>query len=381
MAEFAKIEEIQHTDEERANEKFLDAKILNASEQLRLLESQEGRLNSELSTLAQKNTAIKATLCDAPDTVGLAPPLSMRTGTFFQQLRNLEAQIETRENEKSGLRAVIHSLQAEIGSFAARNRRLLQTLTQLREQNSALLAQESSRQREVESLQRKLQSLVEERDFLQGVCEETKAKILARVTEMRETSPEEISRLVAERSGLESLLREETKKLERLQNDERGSSSRLAAQNARRKKDMERTMSANEWVSERAALLAKVKKARQELGLLGSRERGAAKATQDVQNKMEGLSYDQEEVKAAIVAETISTPLAPSKFLADALATEKRYEQKLRRQVDELASLEKTVAQFKAEHAEVVACDEEIAAKGRRIALLTEELRELRVKI
>jgi chromosome segregation ATPase len=381
MTEFEKIEEIQHTDEERANEKFLDAKIQNATEQLRALESQELRLNSELLSLSQKSSALAASLGDGSDTTSATAATPPRAGTFFQQLRHLEAQLETRENEKSGLRAVLHSLQAEIGSFAARNRRLLQTLTQLREQNSGLLAQESARQRDVAALQTKLNSLTDERDFLQGVCESTKAKIVARVTEMRETSPEAIGRLVAERSGLETLLRDEAKRLERLQNDERASSSRIAAQNARRKKDMERTMSASEWVSERAALLGKVKKARQELALLGSRERGAAKATQDVQSRFEGIAYEQEEAKAAIAAETTSIQLAPGRFLADALATEKRYESRLRRQIEELEGIEKTVAQFKVEHAEGVACDEEIAAKGRRIALLTEELRELRAKI
>jgi predicted nucleic acid-binding Zn-ribbon protein len=114
IGEFEKIEEIQHTDEERASERFLDAKIQNATDQLRLLESQEQRLNSELSTLSQKSNALSATLSDAADSGGLSPAPAQRTGTFFQQLRHLEAQVETRENEKSGLRAVIHSLQADV---------------------------------------------------------------------------------------------------------------------------------------------------------------------------------------------------------------------------------------------------------------------------
>jgi hypothetical protein len=89
------------------------------------------------------------------------------------------------------------------------------------------------------------------------------------------------------------------------------------------------------------------------------------------------IGYDLRDVKAAILAETNSFSQEPSAFLVNAMAVEKRYTEKLLKQIQEFEAVGKTVSSFTSEAVEVMTFDEEVAANQRRLQLLTDELKFL----
>jgi hypothetical protein len=134
-------------------------------------------------------------------------------------------------------------------------------------------------------------------------------------------------------------------------------------------------------MGQRAALVSKVKKARQELMSLENRERGVVRSTQQYQSRLDVIGYDLRDVKAAIIAETNSFPQEPSTFLVHSMAVEKRYTEKLLKQIEEFDTVGKTVSSFTSEAVEVMTFDEEVAANQRRLQLLTEELKSLQSQL
>jgi chromosome segregation ATPase len=353
----------------------LDVQTSNASRQLQLLETQEARLSVELSKLSSTRESLETKLENMTQSEG-PQPLS-HCGTFFEQLRPLEAVLESTENEKSGLSAVVRSLKSDVNSFSGRNRRLLEQLTLLREQHSLLLTQTISRKNEIESKRIDLNLQTRSRDFLQQQCEETKARILETVTQLQEYSPEGISKLLSERAKLERTLDDEHKKLERLRHEFQTQPQRLNAQATQRKKEEDQAMSPVRWTGERSGLRAKVQKARQELAFLSSREKSATRTAEVVQTKIETLGYEIEDVKRAILCETGQFTMNAPQFMIDAMETEEQYGKSLKRQMEELDLLEKRIAGFRVGHDEITSMDESASGNAERISLLVEELKSL----
>jgi chromosome segregation ATPase len=345
------------------------------------LESQELALTNELEQLTEKCHTITGQASSATDGDTTLLIDDSRTGSFFHQLRTVDASIERLTHEKSGVTAVVHSLKSEVASFAAKNRRHTHRITELRAQQATGAQQERSKQSDVSEKNLELHALTRERALLQNFCEETKAAILATVTDMQECSPDYIAKLVALKSSLEASLQEEKRKAEKLQKDARSRSLKSFADTTRRTKDLVRNMNPMEWQSERAGLLSRVKKARQELELLGSRERGQLKAAHNVHSKCDRMLWEPDEVKIAIALEINSFPSTPPQFLLDSMHTEQQYEKRLKRQLDEVNALEKSVGQFKRQYSELTAIDEENIEKAKRIQLLTEELHEMRGRL
>lgn len=368
------LEAIHHDCDSQALATLLDTQISTASQQLRSLETQESSLSDNLTELTAKAGALDRRLEAIPQTDGYTGVSVFFAGTFFEQLRTVERQLEAAENEKSGFAAVLRSLRSDVTAFTARNRRLLTQLTQLRDQSGFLSSQEASRRDELVAKYSELECLTQERDGLKRLCEDIKARILETVTQMQECSPAVIARLTAQKAELEAQLQAEKQTLKQTAQERKAAFLKSSADSAKRAKDTEQAMSPIRWAAERSALLAKVKKAKQELSVVGSRERSATKTAK----KADTIAYDADEVKMAIVREIGSIPKSPPQFLFDALEAEQQYEETQRRQIAEIETVERRVAEFKVTHSAIIGSDENNAVNAERIALLMDELKSIR---
>jgi hypothetical protein len=268
-------------------------------------------------------------------------------------------------------------LKSDLNSFTGRNRRLLDQLTQLREQHSLLWTQSVSRRNEIDAKCIELDTLTRERDLLKVHCEDTKARILETVTQLQDCPADAISALLAERARLDAEVDEERRRVERLRHEHRGLDLRLNAQAAQRTREREQAMSPVRWSGERSALQVKVKRARQELALLGSLEKSAVRTATACQKKTESLAYSSDDVKRAILCETATIAPAPSQFLIDAIGVEQHYAAGLKRQLAELDAIERRIAEFRPGHDAVLGGNETVAENAERIATLNEELKEI----
>jgi chromosome segregation ATPase len=183
-------------------------------------------------------------------------------GTFFQQLRGIEGQLERAQNEKDGLKAVVHSLQGEVGAAAAKHRRLLHAVEEAREKSDTGRVTQIAWETDLQRHQSTLIGLDEELATLHEQCEETKKKVEQLSRQIQRTTPEEIEGRVAGKRELERVVAEESRKLAVLKTSNRSNESRIAVLNSKRKVDSDRIMAASDWMGQRAALVSKVRKAR-----------------------------------------------------------------------------------------------------------------------
>jgi hypothetical protein len=376
--QFEDIASFQAEDAEQAASKLLDLHIADLFEGLHLIESEQINLEQTLADLTEKANGLNLALQNTSELESCLGIMPLPVGTFFQQLRNFDAVLEHQQNEKVGYAAVLHSLKSHAHSFEAKNRRLVQKSQQSREQYDNSLNILSAKRKDVEGKHETLIALGTECSFLKHRCESTKARIVEVAIEMQESSPEQIAFLLAQKAGIESELHEEKNKLEQLKQDQKAMRIQSSIQTTKINKELGDTMSAGRWFSKRSSLLARIRKTRQELENLKSREKSATRTRLNCQTKLETLAYNADDVKRAITAEISALPMEAPQFLRDSLWTEQRHEKTLKQQITEIETLEKTIATFKSENRRLANVEEGIAAKNQRIALLMDELKEIR---
>jgi hypothetical protein len=301
------------------------------------------------------------------------------TGEFFEVLRALEEQIDLHEELKKGLVTAVKGLAADFSALSGKNRRDADALGKIREQFEDAHNIFLSRQSELVSLKQKLSLMDFERGDLLARCADVKQEIATLSEQTALNHPaDELARLAALKERLQTEIKVRGDHLAKLKLDNRSQKAKLTVQRGRLQKEVEKTESPRRWMSDRAALMAKIKTAQNELRVLCEREKGVT-ATADfvaAANK----KYDADDVKRAIVAEIRQLNSRKDTFLLDSIEHETQTSERFQK---EIAEIDETQSAMSAYHAEAAKAREfdMCAADEQRIQLLKEELRELMPKI
>jgi DNA repair exonuclease SbcCD ATPase subunit len=317
--------------EEHINTQLFNHQIASASLSITRLSGEEQLLGDRLVALEREKSQLPAGEAVAPD-LGLPP----KAGTFFQQLRSLETEQERLVSERDSLHAQIRHVKGAINETTARRQRLSNQSDVLRGQlseNEARVAQLSATiEQQTSQLLALNQQLIREKQN----CEDVKLKVKALATELQLFTPDQMSLLVAQRTALEDELRAEK---ERLGDASARVTKATTGQRLSQKSRANQTKALESpamWMSERAAYLGKIKKARAELEQLKNRERGVAKSNETTEARTAAMNFTDDEIKRAIIAETNSFPQEVFQFQKDTLNTEIGYDPKLEEQITEL---------------------------------------------
>lgn len=379
--EFQIIEEIQQNDLEIADEKVLDQRIVDAELQLRSIRDQENRLKDQYEKIQEKlenASKINDLMMDDFTKTDTDPVNPSGTGSFFVQLRHLEAEIERWENTKERLESLTHSLEGDISSASAQRSRLMKKTESLREQCQNAKINQLAKQNELKSLNDKLLMTTTELDDLKRDVEEIKKKIQDRAQEAQELSPEELALLIAQKNFLQKEVTEKRKFLDSLINEENSTNTRINNLKIRNPRKNKNTYLISNWFHDRINLISKIKNLRKEMKNLQTRERGTIRSVERNQQQIESINFNNDEIKLALIAEKNLYKFEKSQFMLDAMEIEQRYTQKLQTRSGKLDKTQTAIDEFKDSTESVMRLNEERITDDTRKSLLLEELRELR---
>lgn len=380
--EFEQIQKLIDTDQLIAAERMLDDLIADASRQLASLKTKEMKLNKEYKTCQKKLTESQKTnqqlskyeskFQDNYD--------ENNQGTFFVQLRRVEADIERCKMNIEGITSVINNLKGEHSKSIALSGRLIAKLNDLREQYEIVKADETAKRTQLNQLNSKLDEVTIERDLLEEDVEDMKAKLNQLVEDLGEVTPIERDFLITQREVLGKELQEKLKILEDRQNEEKNLSAKSLYNQNKKNRRISSISSTSSWLNEREAMIGRIKNLRTALKNLETQQRGIEKTQSKNKEIMSDPNFNTEETKYALIAERLSVPTVINDFFLQALAIEKSRYEKLKSRLSQLSQVSNQVSEFTTKTAPFTKLDEEMIENTTRITLLRDELSELREK-
>jgi chromosome segregation ATPase len=273
------------------------------------------------------------------------------------------------------------SIDHEMGLSEARAHRFDQQLSALKGELTSAVSDRDARAGEVSQRRAELVRLDEELESNVRACQEirTVARVHRnKVSRAREESLAHLQELRAQCQAQLNDLRREIADRERAARDQRQA---LGVQSKRKVQEVERVQNPTNWLSERAVLVSKVKKATEELGMLEKRVRGATRASTRVANERVDLGFDSEDVKVAIVREIGELQNARDVFLAHTLESELAVQEELKKKLRDSERTQVEIAEFQKGVLELLGQQKANAKMESRLRVLKSELADLRANI
>ena len=379
MAEFRRIAEIIDKDQLESNEKILDERIASASRQLNSLETKEMKLNKELKMVQKKLSDLQKTnsqLSKRASKLQESPSEPINKGSFFIQLRRVEAEIERLEQSNDSLKMVINSMKSEFNKANAKNKVLLNKRNDLHSQYDNVHNDEMAKKSHLFEMNDELNNKTSECDALKDNVEELKAKLEEKSQNIKKFTPEEAAFLTSQKESLQRELKQQLKILEDKQNLEKSINMKIQYVRQKRNRNFNSYSSTSNWVNERASLIAKLKKVRNEIKNLDTHQRGVSQT----QAFIDELRFSKEDAKMSLIAERLSIPTKTDDFMKIAYEVEKEQTIRFENELSEIDRVYNEVSKFKTDVTGFTKMDEEIAENGSRITLLKDELASLRSK-
>lgn len=300
---------------------------------------------------------------------------------FFTQLRFYEAEYERLEGELKGNQSVLRSLIRNVKTAKSQQNQLIYKINELK----ANLVDVNSTRKMYNSKFTGLQQQIIEYDEkileLTGICEKIKEDVKQKSLELQRFSPNDQMKLIDNKIEIEKRLKERQQALKSLKNEEKKQRSNIIVNRRKRTQQLQKEVTPTKWLSERSALVAKIKSAKEELAGLKNRNRGLAKLTTKTNQCESEMNYSDTEAMAAILREMQTFKYGASDFIIETFETEQTYNGQLQ---NELIRLEKTyneITNFKSATMEFYTKQETKIVSRNMQEILTEELNELRAQL
>ena len=379
--ELIRIQRLKEKDAEDAVNAMLDSQINDAEHNLTILQNKRLKLTETLATLKVKMEEVEVENDRLSETFKEPPMNDDQRGSFFDQLRNLEAIQEQYRGQIQGLKAVNYSLTSEINKTQNQVKILAQNIAELQEQSANADADRIHRIGDLSQSRNKLNELDEQLELVTRECIDIKAAIKRKADNLKSMSVESVANLISQKQALENELRNKKEKLEKKKKKEGDYTIKSSADEKIRQRLQDIKMSPNAWMSQRLSLVAKIKRAKEELELLDSRQRGVNKSNTRVDSIKDNMKWTDDTAKWAIACEIAELQKEPPKFLGNALATELNFKKEMEAQLADIERTSNQITQFKETTMELMHEQEITAGKAEKLALLKKELSELRSKI
>lgn len=378
------IEQIKAEEQITSDNVVLSHKISIKEDRLNRLKSQKEKLTQRLHLL-EEVLAIKQErnnlLSENKKNMDRSR-FSERHTSFFRVLRCLEAEIDRETARRDGMKSEINSLRGGVSEFTALRKRQMRQVSQLKGQSQEATARTTKLESDVREKAATLLELAHTRGQLESDCEEVKARVKAKAVEMRSLNTEtDLGRLVAQKKLLEDSVAEAKNKLQQLRSAYQKSTFQRNIGRKQQLRVMKEISSPVSWMSERTALVGKLKKARADLEQMRNRERGIVRAEETVEKRMQDLNYTDDEIKAAITAEigTFKTELSP--FELESIELEREYNEELNQKISEILQSTALVEQYHQSVLVLLRRQDAIATIGDRIGALRNEWNGLKKEL
>ena len=215
--EFSIIDRIQKDDEQKANESILDMHIQTYEKQLRQIKAQEAKLQEEyenvhrnLEKVTFDNSVLVGQLKHTEvDTINGAD----NSGSFFIQLRRVEAELERWETSKEGLTSIVRSLQGDVSNISAKNLRLRKQVDELKQQYDSAEVYMNEKNAELQTANENLAEETSTSGNLKAVVESLKEKIRNFAHGLKDIDPKDTAMLLAQSRFLQNEIAAKTKRL------------------------------------------------------------------------------------------------------------------------------------------------------------------------
>lgn len=380
--EFQQIRDLIDNDQIITAERILDEQIVDASRQLASLETKEMKLKKEFKTWQKKLAESQKTNQQLSKNESKIQDCydENKQGTFFIQLRRVEADIERCKMSIEGLNSVINNLKGEQAKSTASSKRLLSKLDELRSQYETVKNDETVKKNQLRNLTNQLDEATEERDSLEADVEEIKARLNELVDDIQEVTPIERDFLITQKDTLQKEVKEKLKILDDRQNEEKFLMSKSQFTQTRRNRKISSVTSTSNWLSEREAMIGKIKNLRTTIKNLETQQRGVEKMQVKNQETIDDSNFHPEETKLALICEKLSIPTTINEFFLKALEIEKSRNEKLKAKLAHLSKISDRVSEFTTSTSPILKLDEEMVENTIRITLLRDELSDLREK-
>lgn len=375
------IEQIKAEEQAASNNVILSHKIAIKEEQLNRLKSEKEKLTQRLKSLGdileikqEKNNLLSENKKHMDRS-----KFSDRRTSFFRILRCLEAEIERETGRRDGMKSENNNLRGGVSEFTALRKRQMRQISQLKDQSQEATARTTKLEADVKAKAGTLLDLNHRLGQLETACEDVKERVKAKAMEMRAMNTEgDVAQLVTQKKLLEDSITEAKNKLQQLKAAHQKSTFQRHIGRKQQLRVMKEISSPVAWMSERTALIGKLKKAKADLEQLRNRERGMVRATETVEKKMQDLNYTDDEIKAAILSEmaTFKTELSP--FQIESLELEKAYHEELSQKLSEVLKSMALVEQYHQNVMVLLRRQDAVATIGDRIGALKNEWNALK---
>ena len=378
MTELQEIQILREKDEEEATKTLLEHQIMDATARLRQLETARTTLQAELEDLEKTFDDITAENDKLADDFKEPNLEDDQRGTFFEQLRRVDAIEEHLTAQVTGLKSVTGRLHGELNATEARLRRYQAQLDDARKQFQNADAERTRASGDLIQKRAKLQRLDEDLGIVTEACKDIKEAVKAKAAQMKGFTEEDAATLLAQKKKLEEELKAKREEVRTLEHRERDLGFKYNATKKGREQRSALKQSASAWMSQRMSLVAKVKRAKEELELLTSRERGASKSNENATRSQENMSYNEEDAKHALASEIEELNNEKSVFLENTLKTEMKVKEELEKKLRDFEGTSVEILEFQKTTMELLAVQKSNAGKEQRIAVLKKELADLR---
>lgn len=378
MTELQTIQDLREKDEEEATKTLLEHQIADASARLRQLENMKFQLSTEFVQLSAAMDQVQEEN-DRLSAEFVEPEFKDdEKGSFFEQLRIVEATEERLTQQVKGLKTVTNRLHGEINAMEARIGRYQAQLADARKQFQNADAERSRANGDLIQKRAKLRLHDEELDIVTKACQDIKDAVKMRAEQMKGFTEQDAATLLAQKKNLEDELKARRAEIQALSLRERDLNIRQQATKKLREKNSALKQSSNAWMSQRLSLVAKVKRAKEELELLTSRERGVSKSNANASEQQRNMDYTDDDAIHALASEIQELNNEKSVFLENTLKTELKVKEELEKKLRDFEGTSVEILEFQKTTMELLAVQKANAGKEQRIAVLKKELADLR---
>jgi len=291
---------------------------------------------------------------------------------FFDQLRTIESYEELNLKKLNSLKTIINNLSNEIKTTSNRQDKLMKEIYIENSKKSEIIDLINEKRSEIAKFSKELEEKNNEYQHLYLECNRIGDQTKKQSDEMLSKANKPAIEVFSQAALLKKELENRERELQVLFAKEKEIRSQNIAFEKRRNKEMLNDQSPLKWLSERAALVAKVKRARSDLTMIENREKSVTQSTKYLKSKSE--NSPEINIKRAVKLEILEIEKLNNSFLLNSIEVEKSYSGHLKDQISNIEKTINTILSFKGETIDQVKHKSNLNMKKKRINMLKNEV-------
>lgn len=304
-----------------------------------------------------------------------------RTLPFFEQMKIIETEKEYYTAEIACLKRSIASIMSESSIAIAKNMRIVKQIEELKDELSSAISTFHQKKQAKAKVEEEILKKKKEVELLTDICANIKTDIVKINDQLNEYSHRDFQTKAQQRDILRERVISKTDELSKAKDRLRAVQANLLAMDKLETQKLQKQMSPIKWFSERASLLARVKRARDELMLYNSLNKSTDKSIERSAMLREGFTYTKDDVKRALILERDDLLQRETNFIDEIIQTEENIKVQLEAELNEIQTSMEQIEEFRKQNSKLFKMQEESVTSSGRISILKAELESCQKKL